>query len=372
MELSFAVAHAVTLSPADQPCGSSGVAACTTGDVNVLRFEDGSQVMIEAPPGLPARVATRVVDVLLVSFNSAHLLGRLRKTLDEAEREGFALRVLAVDNASSDGSGDKMRTALTCEVFIQNEHNVGFGRANNQLLEHVRSEYVLLLNTDAFMSPGTLTKSVEYMDAHPRCGILGVRLTGDDGSLQPSRRSFPTPLTAFLRRAGLQRLLPVPGARLDSEQDHEREGECDWIPGCYYLVRRAVLDEVGLFDPRFFLYCEEVDHCRRTRNAGWTVNYLPSASVVHIGGESAKSVSNLSEERQISVLQTESDLLYARKHFGLAGLLLHLGLVLLGDCILAGKDLLKGRGASAWQNFRCSRVTFQLARRTGFGSRPTR
>jgi GT2 family glycosyltransferase len=360
IELSFEVAHAVTLNLA------------ATGDVKVLRFEDESQVMIEASPSRPARVATRVIDVLLVSFNSAHLIDPLRETLEQAEREGFSLRVLAVDNASTDGSGEKVRTTLRCEVFIQNEDNVGFGRANNQLLEHVRSEYVLLLNTDAFMSPGTIGKSLAYMDAHPRCGILGVRLTDADGTLQPSRRSFPTPLNAFLRRTGLQRLLPVPGARLDSEQDHTQEGDCDWVPGCYYLVRRAVLDEVGLFDPRFFLYCEEVDHCRRTRNAGWSVAYLPSTSVVHLGGESAKSVASLTHERQISVLQTESDLLYTRKHFGMAGLWLHLGLVLLGDFLLACKDLLKGRAASAWRQFQCSRITFQLAGRTRLGSQPTR
>jgi GT2 family glycosyltransferase len=328
--------------------------------------------MIEAPPGRQVIAATRTIDVLLVSFNSAHLLEKLRETLVRAEREGIALRLLVVDNASSDGSGELLRTTFPCEVFIQNTRNVGFGRANNQLLEHVRSEYVLLLNTDAFITPQTIPLSLEYMDAHPRCGILGVRLTDADGSLQPSRRSFPTPLTTFLRRTGLQRLLPVRGARLDSEQDHAQEAECDWITGCYYLVRRAVLDEIGLFDPRFFLYFEEVDHCRRARAAGWSVGYLPSTSVVHIGGESAKSVSNLTQGRQISVLQTESELLYTRKHFGLAGLWLHLLLVLLGDCLLAAKDVLKGRGKSAWENFRCSGVTFQLARSTRLGSLPTR
>ena len=338
----------------------------------MLRCEDETQVMIEALPSRPARAASRTVDVLIVSFNSAHLLGQLRETLVQAEAQGVALRLLVVDNASSDGSGDLLRSTFPCEVFIQNTTNVGFGRANNQLLEHVRSDHVLLLNTDAFVAPDTIPLSLAYMDAHPRCGILGVRLTDADGSLQPNRRSFPTPLTTFLRRTGLQRLFPVPGARLDSEEDHSQEAEVDWITGCYYLIRRAVLDEIGLFDPRFFLYCEEVDHCRRARNAGWTVAYLPSTSVVHLGGESAKSVSALTQERQISALQTESELLYTRKHFGLAGLGLHLLLVLAADTVLACKDILKGRAKAAWREFRCSRVTFQLARSTRLGSQPTR
>lgn len=316
---------------------------------------------------------TPAVDVLLVSFNSAHLLERLRHTLQQAAADGMTLRLLAVDNASSDGSAAILRDRLPCEVLIENPGNVGFGRANNQLLEHVTSDFVLLLNTDAFVSPQTIAATVAYLQAHPRCGILGVRLTDADGGLQPSRRSFPTPLTTFLRRTGLERWLPVAGARHDIEQDHAAEGECDWVPGCYYLVRRQLLREIGLFDPRFFLYFEEVDHCRRARDAGWTVNYLPSASVVHLGGESARSVSALTAQRQISALQAESELLYMHKHFGRGGLWLHLALVVLGDAILACKDLLKGAAPPrALQRFRSASLTWQLARRTGWATRPTR
>ncbi|GAB3775702.1 hypothetical protein GCM10028796_51990 [Ramlibacter monticola] len=317
--------------------------------------------------------ASRVVDLLLVTFNSAHLLERLRHTLMQAERHGVILRLLAVDNASSDSSAAILRRSFGCDVFIQNRENVGFGRANNQLLEHVRSEYALLLNTDAFVSPRTIAMTMRYMDEHPGCGILGVRLTDEDGGLQPSRRSFPTPSTTFLRRTGLERLLALHGARHDIEEDHTTQAECDWVPGCYYLVRRAVLDDIGLFDPRFFLYFEEVDHCRRAREAGWTVAYLPSTSVVHLGGESAKSVSPLCAGRQISALQAESELLYMRKHFGRRGLCSHVLLVMLGDIILAGKDLLRGRGpAFAFRHFHASRLTWRLVRSTAWATRPTR
>jgi N-acetylglucosaminyl-diphospho-decaprenol L-rhamnosyltransferase len=316
---------------------------------------------------------SRLVDLLLVSFNSAHLLAPLRSSLKQAEAAGVELRVLAVDNASSDGSGDILRNTFPCELFIQNEVNVGFGRANNQLAEHVRGDYVLLLNTDAFVSPETVRTSVDYMDRHPRCGILGVKLTGSDGSPQPSRRSFPTPLTTFIRRTGLYRYIPMEQARDDLTLDHDVVSDCDWVPGCYYLVRRAVLDEIGLFDPRFFMYFEEVDHCRRARNAGWTVTYLASTSVVHLGGESAKSVSELSQGRQISALQVESELLYMRKHFGLAGLVWHLGLVVIGDVILAIKELVRMRSPrAAMRHFMQTRTSWRLAWKTRFGVTPTR
>jgi N-acetylglucosaminyl-diphospho-decaprenol L-rhamnosyltransferase len=329
--------------------------------------------MNESEAGLLQRAAAKAVDVFLVSFNSAHLLPRLRSSLAQAARADLTLRLLAVDNASSDGSAAILSRGLRCDVVIENKVNVGFGRANNQLLEHVRSEYVLLLNTDAFVAPDAIATTLAYMDAHPRCGIAGVRLTDDDGGLQPSRRSFPTPFTTFVRRTGLEKLLPVAGARHDIEEDHNHVAECDWVPGCYYLVRRAVLDDIGLFDPRFFLYFEEVDHCRRAREAGWSVAYLPSASVVHVGGESAKSVTSLSRHRQISALQAESELLYMRKHFGVAGLAAHLLLVVIGDFILAGKDLLKREGTdAALARFRCTALTWRLARATALGKRPTR
>ena len=325
------------------------------------------------PAGTSEPSTARAVDLLLVTFNSAHLLHRLRKTLWQAAAEGLKLRVLAVDNASTDRSAALLRGCFPCDVIIENSRNLGFGRANNQLLQHVSAEYVLLLNTDAFAQPHTIAATLDYMDAHPRCGILGVRLTGDDGELQPSRRSFPTPLTLFLRRAGLERFVPVAGARHDLEADHTAEADCDWVPGCYYLVRRAVLEDIGLFDPRFFLYYEEVDHCRRARAAGWTVAYLPSVSAVHLGGESARSVAPLSAHKQISPLQVESELLYVRKHYGRAGLALHLALVGLADAIVACKLLAKRRGLpAAAANLRATLQTWRLARTTAWATRPTR
>ncbi|POZ99712.1 glycosyltransferase family 2 protein, partial [Pseudomonas sp. MWU12-2312b] len=110
------------------------------------------------------------------------------------------------------------------------------------------------------------------------------------GDLQPSCRYFPTPLNVFMARTGLERFFPGVKKVDDMTWDHNSVRECDWVPGCYYLIRREVIDQVGLFDPRYFLYYEEVDHCKRVKQAGWKVVYYPHTTVVHIGGESAKSV----------------------------------------------------------------------------------
>lgn len=260
------------------------------------------------------------LSVIVVNYNTSHLLGRMFDTL-RASAQGLSMQVVVIDNASRDDSVQVLRERYPDVELIVNTTNVGFGRANNQGVPLLRGQYVLLLNTDAFVAPDTLHESLEAIRRHPRCGALGVRLTNSDGSLQPSCRYFPTPLNLFLGETGLHRYLP--GVKLvdDMNWDHATERQCDWVPGCYFLMPRAVVDQVGLFDPRFFLYFEEVDLCRRIKQAGWDVLFLPDTSVIHIGGESAKMDQAISAKgRQIPALQVESQLLYFRKHYGLPGL----------------------------------------------------
>jgi N-acetylglucosaminyl-diphospho-decaprenol L-rhamnosyltransferase len=312
------------------------------------------------------------VDVFLVSFNAEHLLDEMFTALRESTPAGLRLNCLAVDNASSDRSAEALQKSGECRVIIRNDRNVGFGRANNQLLEHATGEYVLLLNTDAFVSPDTLERTIAFMEQEASCGVLGVKLVGRDGELQPSCRYFPTPLNLFLKRTGLSRLFPRVRLVDDTTSLHDRVQDCDWVPGCFYLVRRTVVEQVGLFDPRFFLYLEEVDHCRRVKEAGWRVVCYPFTSVVHIGGESAKSVSKLSAGKQISSLQVESELLYFRKHYGWPGLAAHMALSTAANVLLAARRSIKGRFNEAGQAARTAVLTWQLWIQTRGGTRPTR
>ncbi len=313
------------------------------------------------------------LDILVVNYNTASLLAPMFDALRHSSGVENA-RYLVVDNASVDNSIERFADVCPEALLVVNKANVGFGRANNQLVEHLQGKYALLLNTDAFVAADTLSKTLDYMEAHLDCGVLGVRLVGREGDLQPSCRYFPTPLNVFVARTGLARFFPWVKMVDDMAWDHASVRECDWLPGCYYLIRREVIDRVGLFDPRYFLYYEEVDHCKRVKQAGWKVVYYPHTTVVHIGGESAKSVGELNAtSRQISTLQIESELLYFRKHHGLAGLAVHMLLVSLGDLILALKALLKGRGwpvmEACWQHVR---VTWTLLRDTKIASQPTR
>jgi GT2 family glycosyltransferase len=313
------------------------------------------------------------VTVILIYYNTAHLFDQLFGAL-KAAQGGLKCQIIVVDNASRDDSVEILRTQYPYAELIENKLNIGFARANNQALPLARGRYILLLNTDAFVSTNTLQKTIEFMDAHHRCGLLGVKLVGRDRSLQPSCRYFPTPWNVFLASTGLKWFFP--GARLvdDMSWDHSSVRECDWVPGCYYLVRREVIEHVGLFDPRYFLYYEEIDHCRAVRRAGWSVIYYPFTEVVHIGGESAASEASLiASSRQISALRVESELLYFRKHYGAWGLLSALILALVGDAFVACKALVLHLDTKrAAEAARHTWTVFKVLIATRFASRATR
>ena len=283
------------------------------------------------------------ISVILVSYNT---IETTKTALDHlfSSLHHFEMEVTIIDNASKDHSVEILRDEYPQIRLIENKINVGFGRANNQALPFIESRYVLLLNTDAFVEPDTIAKTVQYMDANPKCGILGVKLLGRDGELQPSCRFFPTPWNIFLNRTGLNRIFKLTKMVDDMSWDHATVRDCDWVPGCYYLVRKEVIDQVGLFDPRYFLYSEEMDHCFAAKKAGWHVTYFPYTSVVHIGGESAKADGEITASgRQISSLQIESELLYFRKNGGLLASILNVLLITLADGLQILKDIVKLR-----------------------------
>ena len=310
--------------------------------------------------------------MVVVNYNTAHLLAKMFAALQSGQGE-FGLQVIVIDNASQDGSVAFLKANFPSVELIENATNVGFGRANNQALPLIRGRYVLLLNTDAFISSDTLIKTVSFMDEHPRCGVLGVKLVGEDNVLQPSCRYFPTPWNVFLRTTGLNKFFP--GSRLvdDMSWDHASVRKCDWVPGCYYLIRREVVDTVGLFDPRYYLYSEEVDHCRRVRTAGWDVTYYPYTEVIHIGGESAKAAGQLMDASGvISALHIESELLYFRKHYGLSGLAASVFLSTLADAVIALKRIIQRDTRRAKTALKHAMLVIKLLVDTRLASRPTR
>ena len=313
------------------------------------------------------------LSIILINYNTLGLLPEVLGALQSGLSK-FSSQIIVVDNASRDDSVAFLQRHYPDIRLIVNEENVGFGRANNQALQLVSGRYVLLLNTDAFVSPDTLEKTIAYMDSHPQCGVLGVKLVGRDGELQPSCRYFPTPWNLFLKSTGMNRLFPWVRMMDDMSWNHASPRACDWVPGCYYLVRRELIQQIGLFDPRYFLYFEEIDHCLRAKQEGWEIHYFPDTTVTHIGGESAKSDGELSESgRQLVALQVESELLYFRKNHGVLGVWLNMALMTLANVIIPIKLWLKGRQEVNWKTFwQHTRLMWLIFRQTRWARQPTR
>jgi N-acetylglucosaminyl-diphospho-decaprenol L-rhamnosyltransferase len=212
----------------------------------------------------------RDVSVSIVNTNSRELLLACLESLHGAG----AAEVVVLDNASEDGSADAVRLRFPDVRLIAQGHRAGFAANHNTVIRATSGRYVYVLNEDTTADDWAFPRLAEYLDRNQRVAALGPRLAYPDGRHQPSAWRFPTPLVSTLGLATLGRA----GVR-QSRGSHPRQ--VDWVMGAALLLRRAALDEVGLFDEGFFLYSEEVDLQLRLRRAGWESHYFPEATVVH-------------------------------------------------------------------------------------------
>ena len=230
------------------------------------------------------------MSVSVIAYRTPVLLKRCLEAL-EAERSSVGIDVTVIDNASGDGSADMVADQFPWVRIIRNRQNVGFGAAHNQALRRATGRYWLVLNSDAAPRPGALRVLVDFLEAKPRVAVAGPRLRYPDGSVQPSRRRFPTVATLFVESTQIQRYIPrnpvLQRYYLANRSDDEPQ-DVDWLVGACLCARAAAAAEVGLFDESFFMYSEELDWCRRFRAAGWRVAYVPSAEVVHLEGGSSR------------------------------------------------------------------------------------
>jgi len=245
------------------------------------------------------------ISIIIVSWNVRELLRRCAQSISNqfsviGERRQLVTdyqspltELIVVDNASSDGTVEMLRAEFPDVRVIANTENAGFTRANNQALALAQGRYLFLLNPDTEVRTGALQTLSDYAEAHPRVGIIGPQLFHGDGTLQSSRRRFPTLATAFLESTKLQQWFPRSRVltryyMLDTRDDATQE--VDWINGSAMFVRRAVYDQIGGFDEGFFMYSEELDWCYRAKQAGWQIVYLPAAQVTHYEGKSSEQV----------------------------------------------------------------------------------
>jgi N-acetylglucosaminyl-diphospho-decaprenol L-rhamnosyltransferase len=237
------------------------------------------------------------LSIVILNYNTReHLRACIGALLAEGSTSlsGGAVQaeLLVVDNASSDGSADMVAAEFPWVDLIRSPRNGGFAFGNNQALTRARGAHILLLNPDTLIPPGGIGRLIERLEAHPEAGIVGPKLLRPNGSMHLAcRRSFPTPPTAFYRFSGLARLFPTSprfGRYNLTFVDPDLPMEVDAVCGACMLVRREVLERIGLLDERFFMYGEDLDWCLRARDAGWTVRYEPSVVVQHQHGAASR------------------------------------------------------------------------------------
>lgn len=263
----------------------------------------GEAATLQAPAEVPA-VTTPTFDAVVVSYRS-------RDTLRDCVAPLAAMSdvaVVVVDNASDDGSPEIVAD-LDVRV-VRAERNGGFAYGCNIGARIGHAPYVLFLNPDARIDVSALAELRQVLESDPGTGLAAPRLLYGDGSLAPSQRHFPDPVTTFGEALFLHRLCPR--ARWSSElmldpADYDRDGEPDWVSGACMLVRRSALEQVGGLDERYFLYCEDTDLCARLRAAGWGIHYTPRATVGHLAGASGSRA-------ELRSVLARSRVRYARVH----------------------------------------------------------
>lgn len=221
------------------------------------------------------------LSIIIVNYNSGkHLLDCLesiQKQEDEAD-----IYTYVVDNASSDGSALEAKKKFSWAEFIINRHNVGFGKANNQILKKVNTEYILLLNPDTILKEGVIRKMISFMSKDKNIGAATCKVVHESGDIDwAAHRGFPTPFASLLYLFGNDKLYHL------TERDFTSPHEVDAISGAFFLTRKSILDLVGYFDEDYFMYAEDIDLCYRIKQAGFKVMYYPEVEITHLKGISS-------------------------------------------------------------------------------------
>lgn len=246
------------------------------------------------------------IDIVIVSYNSAAELRNCIEPLSGIE----GMTPIVVDNASSDGSLETLHGLGVVEIAC--EENGGFARGSNIGWRRGTSKHVLFLNPDSEIQPLAVLQLSEALDADPTLGAVAPKILNEDGTLAFSLRRFPRLRSTFAQALFLHRAFPRARWTDELVRDnsvYSRACSPEWVSGACVMVRRDVLEELGGWDERFFLFSEDIDLCKRIREAGWELRYEPYAICVHVGGASAPKAVTLP-------LLAQSRLRYVQKHHG--------------------------------------------------------
>jgi len=253
------------------------------------------------------------VSVIIVNWNTKGLLRDCLSSVYEHAGD-FDYEIIVIDNASTDGSASMVKNDFRQVILIENSENRGFAAANNQGMAVAKGRYVLLLNSDTVVLDNSIVNTVRFADKNPQAAVTGCRVLNPDLTLQRTCFMFPSILNMLLSSTYLYKLFPKNrffGREQMTWWDRSDVRKVDVVTGCYMLVRREAIEQVGMMDEQFFMYGEETDWCYRFWKKGWTVMFAPVGEIIHFGGQSAakKPVAMIVQLR-LSILK------FIKKHYG--------------------------------------------------------
>lgn len=285
---------------------------------------------------LERSLAMNTLTIVIVSWNSkGFLLDCLRSLAAQEEFISGSYHIVVVDNASDDGTAEAVYAFDPTITVIRNTTNIGFAAGNNLGISSTDSQYIALINPDVIVSANCVALLCRYLNEHPNVGLIGPKVFNPDGTIQHSYWAMPT-LKDRLRRAFGMRSREFAGVPSRNGACPDRVKPVGVLSGCFWMVRRSALNDVGLLDEDFFMYAEDTDWCKRFWKAQWKVVYVPEATAIHYGGGSSAKVPVRSY-----IEMHRANLQYWRKHHGSLGqvsvraiMLLHQVLRIVGGGLL--------------------------------------
>lgn len=252
-----------------------------------------------------------MLSILIVNWNTRDLAVRCVDSVIRSA-EDLDFEAIVVDNASSDGSYAALRERFGANSrikLISSRQNLGFAKANNLAFRSSSGEYIFLLNPDAEILPGSLKKLVKFLETDTDIGVAGPKIIDPEGGVQKSVRRFPDIWSSLVILLGLHRIFP-PKNYLMNGFDYNREQEVDQVMGAAMLTRRSLIEKIGFLDEGFWLWYEEVDFCKRVKQAGYKVVYYPEAEIMHYAGKSFVQMPAYERKK----IMSRSLVHYFRKH----------------------------------------------------------
>ncbi len=254
---------------------------------------------------------SHLISFLIVNYKVGHLVHQSIQSILKQVKSPF--EIIVFDNASEDGSVESLEGVYPHTKVISSDKNLGFGAGNNRAYEHASGKYIFLLNPDTILTDDSVDRMIDYMETNPEVGMTSPTLLYEDKSLQRSIRKYYSFFGSLLDNRFMNPVVskfPSITKILPGLVNHSLSQEVDWAKGAALLIRREVIDQIGLFDEDFWIYGEEMDLCFRIGKAGWRKVFLSSCSIIHLEGKST-----IQSSTKMFLMNYKGMYLFLKKHF---------------------------------------------------------